>query len=135
MNSCTPCSRCFSSLSVVAEYLEVELVEISEEAAAADTKYILLYFYYGGMILTALKVLSKRNPPILKHTICSQLLYPQNYSRALYFFEVCITIPAQAVSHIMLEAYKKYHLVFLIGCGHKPKEQVAGEMHVLRGKR
>ena len=48
--------RCFSSASIVSEYLETEFVEISEEAAAADTKYILLYFYYGGMILTALKV-------------------------------------------------------------------------------
>ena len=96
---------------------------MSEEAAAADTKYILLYFYYGGMILTALKVLSLGELPSVQ--LSSRLLYPQNYSRALYFFEVCVTIPAQAVSHIMLEAYKKYHLVFLIGCGHKPKEQVA----------
>lgn len=57
-----------------------------------DTKYFLLYYYYGGMIYAALK----------------------NYDRALYFFEVAITTPALAVSHIMLEAYKKYILVSLI---------------------
>jgi hypothetical protein len=38
----------------------------------------------------------------------------KNYDRALYFFEVAITTPALAVSHIMLEAYKKYILVSLI---------------------
>lgn len=57
-----------------------------------DTKYFLLYYYYGGMIYTALK----------------------QYSQALYLFEVAVTTPAMAVSHIMLEAYKKYILVSLI---------------------
>ena len=38
----------------------------------------------------------------------------KNYDRAFYFFEVCMTIPAMALSHIMLEAYKKYILVSLI---------------------
>lgn len=38
----------------------------------------------------------------------------KNFDRALYFFEVAITTPAMAVSHVMLEAYKKYILVSLI---------------------
>lgn len=38
----------------------------------------------------------------------------KNYERALYFFEVCITTPAMAMSHIMLEAYKKFLMVSLI---------------------
>lgn len=38
----------------------------------------------------------------------------KNLDRALYFFEVVVTTPAMAVSHIMLEAYKKYILVSLI---------------------
>ncbi|MPC78361.1 COP9 signalosome complex subunit 3 [Portunus trituberculatus] len=38
----------------------------------------------------------------------------KNYERAQYFFRVCITTPALAVSHIMLEAFKKYILVSLI---------------------
>uniref|UniRef100_A0A182NJ47 COP9 signalosome complex subunit 3 n=1 Tax=Anopheles dirus TaxID=7168 RepID=A0A182NJ47_9DIPT len=58
----------------------------------ADTKYFLLYYYYGGMIYAAVK----------------------NYERALYFFEVAVSTPALAMSHIMLESYKKYILVSLI---------------------
>lgn len=38
----------------------------------------------------------------------------KKFDRALYFLEVVITTPAMAVSHIMLEAYKKYILVSLI---------------------
>lgn len=38
----------------------------------------------------------------------------KNYDRALYFFEVVVTVPAMVVSHIMLEAYKKYILVSFI---------------------
>ncbi|KAF4514256.1 UNVERIFIED_CONTAM: hypothetical protein B566_EDAN019543 [Ephemera danica] len=57
-----------------------------------DAEYFLRYYYYGGMIYTALK----------------------NLERAIYFYEVAVTTPALAVSHIMLEAYKKYILVSLI---------------------
>jgi COP9 signalosome complex subunit 3 len=60
--------------------------------AGFEAKYFLLYYYYGGMIYTALK----------------------KYERALYFFEVVVTTPSVAVSHIMLEAFKKYILVSLI---------------------
>lgn len=38
----------------------------------------------------------------------------KNYDRALYFFEVAVSTPAMAMSHIMLESYKKYILVSLI---------------------
>lgn len=38
----------------------------------------------------------------------------KNYDRALYYFEVAISTPAMAMSHIMLESYKKYILVSLI---------------------
>ena len=63
-----------------------------QQGSQAEAKYFLLYFYYGAMIYTALK----------------------KFERALYFLEVVITTPAMAVSHIMLEAYKKYILVSLI---------------------
>ena len=81
-------SKCFKP---ALEFLDVDITSISS-SSDEDTKYFLLYFYYGGMIYTALK----------------------NYDRALYFFEVCVTTPAMAVSHIMLEAYKKYTIVSLI---------------------
>lgn len=71
------------------EFLDVDITCIS---GIEDAKYLLLYYYYGGMIYTALK----------------------NYDRALYFYEVCVMTPAAAVSYIMLEAYKKYILVSLI---------------------
>ncbi|XP_030385340.1 COP9 signalosome complex subunit 3 [Scaptodrosophila lebanonensis] len=89
-------------------YLDTDITDISTVAAELknqqqqqqqhnvdannDAKYFLLYYYYGGMIYTAVK----------------------NYERALYFFEVCITTPAMAMSHIMLEAYKKFLMVSLI---------------------
>lgn len=82
-------SKCFKP-SI--EFLNIDVTSISNECGQQDSKYFLLYYYYGGMIYTALK----------------------NYERALYFFEVCITLPAMAVSHIMLEAYKKYILISLM---------------------
>ena len=44
---------------------------------------------------------------------CSKSLQflQQDYERALYYLEACVTIPAMVVSHIMLESYKKYLLV------------------------
>lgn len=82
-------SKCFKP---ALEFLDIDVTDISQEEGQFDPKYFLLYYYYGGMIYTALK----------------------NYDRALYFFEVCVTTPAMAVSYIMLEAYKKYILVSLI---------------------
>ncbi|CAK9806744.1 COP9 signalosome complex subunit 3 [Anthophora plagiata] len=82
-------SKCFKP---ALEFLDIDVTGISQEEGQFDSKYFLLYYYYGGMIYTALK----------------------NYDRALYFFEVCVTTPAMAVSYIMLEAYKKYILVSLI---------------------
>lgn len=82
-------SKCFKP---ALEFLDIDVTGINQEEGQFDSKYFLLYYYYGGMIYTALK----------------------NYDRALYFFEVCVTTPAMAVSYIMLEAYKKYILVSLI---------------------
>ncbi|XP_037820852.1 COP9 signalosome complex subunit 3-like [Lucilia sericata] len=92
-------SKCFR---VALKYLDVDITTISTSAETRgqnqtdvtnhDAKYFLLYYYYGGMIYTAIK----------------------NYERALYFFEVCISTPAMAMSYIMLEAYKKFILVSLI---------------------
>ncbi|KAJ8688230.1 hypothetical protein QAD02_024025 [Eretmocerus hayati] len=85
------CKLCLLAINFVPalEFLDVDITGISVED---DAKYFLLYYYYGGMIYTALK----------------------DFERGLYFFEVCVMTPASAVSHIMLEAYKKYILVSLI---------------------
>uniref|UniRef100_A0A8C6TTB0 COP9 signalosome complex subunit 3 n=1 Tax=Neogobius melanostomus TaxID=47308 RepID=A0A8C6TTB0_9GOBI len=73
-------------------FLEMDMMDICKENGAYDAKHFLCYYYYGGMIYTGLK----------------------NFERALYFYEQAITTPAMAVSHIMLESYKKYILVSLI---------------------
>lgn len=85
------CSKFFKP---ALKFLEIDITSIAatEEQQDTTTKYFLLYYYYGGMIYTALK----------------------DYDRALYFFEVAISTPASAMSHIMLEAYKKYILISLI---------------------
>lgn len=75
------------------QVLNRDITTISKEGGQNfDTKSFLLYYYYGGMVYAAVK----------------------NYERALYFFEIVITTPAMTVSHIMLEAYKKYILISLI---------------------
>ncbi|XP_045480449.1 COP9 signalosome complex subunit 3 [Harmonia axyridis] len=80
------------------DFLDIDITNICVEVSGStgghifDAKYFLLYYYYGGMIYLSLK----------------------NLDRALYFFEVAITTPAHAVSHIMLESYKKYILVSLL---------------------
>lgn len=71
--------------------LDVDVREINNEFGHFDAKYFLLYYYYGGMVYLAMK----------------------KYEEAYFFFQVCVTTPALAVSHIMLEAYKKYVLVSL----------------------
>ncbi|XP_018563269.1 COP9 signalosome complex subunit 3 [Anoplophora glabripennis] len=88
-------AKCFKP---ALELLDTDITGICQEISHNpngphfDAKYFLLYYYYGGMIYLAVR----------------------NLDRALYFFEVAITTPSHAVSHIMLEAYKKYILVSLL---------------------
>ncbi|UYV76389.1 COPS3 [Cordylochernes scorpioides] len=94
------CQLCLLAkcLKPALQYLEVDVDDVNRENGHYDSKHFLLYYYYGGMIYASLK----------------------KYERALYFFEVAITTPSMAVSHIMLEAYKKYILVALILHGKVP---------------
>lgn len=57
-----------------------------------DSRQVLLYFYYGAMILIVL----------------------ERYEEAILFFEHAITLPAARLSSIIVEALKKYILVSLI---------------------
>ena len=88
-------AKCFQP---ALEFLDVDITDVSKENGTYDAKHFLLYYYYGGMIYTALK----------------------NYTRAFYFYEIAVTTPSMAVSHIMLEAYKKYILLALILHGKIP---------------
>jgi len=89
-------SKCFSP---ALPFLDTDINLVCKENDRFDAVYLLLYYYYGGCIYSALK----------------------KFERALFFFEVCVTIPTAAVSHIMLEAYKKYQLVGLLVHLDKPK--------------
>jgi len=87
------CSKIFKP---ALPFLDVDVTDIvTTEDSNQDSRYFLLFYYYGGMIYTAMK----------------------NFKQALYFYEVAITTPALATSHIMLEAYKKYILVSIIETG------------------
>lgn len=87
------CSKLFKP---ALPFLNVDITDIVKtDDGNQDTKYFLLYYYYGGMIYTAVK----------------------NFKQAIYFFEVAITTPALAMSHIMLESYKKFILVSIIETG------------------
>lgn len=59
----------------------------------------MLYGYYGGMIYIGQK----------------------NWERAVKMFELTLTVPALALSAIMVEAYKKYILASLLGTGSVPQ--------------
>lgn len=72
--------------------LAIDVTDISKENGHFDVKYFLQYYYYGGIIYSAVK----------------------QFERALYFFQSALTTQSMAVSHIMIEAYKKYLLVSLI---------------------
>ncbi|KAJ3077541.1 hypothetical protein HK102_005160 [Quaeritorhiza haematococci] len=52
----------------------------------------LLYMYYGGMVYVGCKA----------------------FDRALDFFQLCVTAPAQVASAIQIEAYRKYVLVSIL---------------------
>ncbi|XP_002741557.1 COP9 signalosome complex subunit 3-like, partial [Saccoglossus kowalevskii] len=82
-------SKCFKP---ALPFLDVDITEISKEGGLYDATHFLCYYYYGGMIYTALK----------------------QWNKAIYYYEIAITTPSMAVSHIMLEAYKKFILVSLI---------------------
>lgn len=74
--------------------LDVDITDVLKENGQ-NAKHFLLYFYYGGMLYTALK----------------------KFERALFFFEAAVTVDSMVVSHIVLEAYKKRILVSLIAYG------------------
>ncbi|KAA0202632.1 hypothetical protein HAZT_HAZT011244 [Hyalella azteca] len=72
--------------------LDQQIMDVAKESEGVTVKQFLLYHYYGGMVYTAVK----------------------RYGRAHHFFKICISTPALAVSHIMMEAYKKYIIVSLL---------------------
>ena len=69
------------------------------DGAGASPRDYMLYGYYGGMIYIGQK----------------------NWERAVKMFELTLTVPALALSAIMVETYKKYILASLLGTGSVPQ--------------
>lgn len=103
-------------------------MDICKENGAYDAKHFLCYYYYGGMIYTGLKNFERAL--YFYEQVIERQPQPQSFIQSdsvdcvNWPLWLCgsgslprpqaITTPAMAVSHIMLEAYKKYILVSLI---------------------
>lgn len=82
------------NFTLALDVLERDILDIHKPAKGAfDAKYALAYFYYAGCVCAALKL----------------------YDEALFHLEQALTLPATAFSQIMIEAYKKFVLISLIG--------------------
>lgn len=84
--------------TVALPFLTTEISSIAPAETATTVEDVLLYLYYGGMVFTGLG----------------------QYQDAQDFFASAVSAPAQAVSAIAVEAYKKYVLVSLIAEGSVP---------------
>eukprot|EP00036_Acanthoecidae_sp_10tr_P001763 CAMPEP_0182931644 /NCGR_PEP_ID=MMETSP0105_2-20130417/29018_1 /TAXON_ID=81532 ORGANISM="Acanthoeca-like sp., Strain 10tr" /NCGR_SAMPLE_ID=MMETSP0105_2 /ASSEMBLY_ACC=CAM_ASM_000205 /LENGTH=433 /DNA_ID=CAMNT_0025070117 /DNA_START=43 /DNA_END=1344 /DNA_ORIENTATION=+ len=97
---------------VLRQVLDVDIVYFgdgTDESYRLPITCLLLYYYYGGAAYLSLK----------------------QYDRAMQFFSVVISAPAEQVSSIMIEAYKKYVLTSLLHYG-KMVELPSYASHALR---
>ena len=80
--------------------LNTSIYTVEPRRTGLRTKEMLLYFYYGGMVYTSIKL----------------------YKKATEFFLNCVTCPSKVLSAIAIEAYKKYYLTSLLAYGKSPPE-------------
>lgn len=86
-------------LNPALKFLEIDYTEIRKsDEKDEDVKQVLLFYYYGGLIYLAVK----------------------QFDKASLFFEVVLTMPANVVSPIMQETYKKQIILSLITTGKIP---------------
>jgi len=89
-------AKCFNP---ALEFLDIDYTEIkTTDVAADDVKQVLSFYYYGGLIYAAVK----------------------NFERASHYFEIVLTIPANVITPIMQETYKKFILVNVLLNGKLP---------------
>jgi COP9 signalosome complex subunit 3 len=87
------------NFTLALELMTHEILDINKpQNLSFDPKYFLSYFYYTACVHSAMK----------------------QYDSALFYFEQALTIPASALSQIMIEAYKKFLLISLISKGKLP---------------
>lgn len=76
------------------DILNFDILEVNDRYQVKIAP-VLQYFYYGGLVYTGLK----------------------DWKRALYFFQLAITVPSDVVSMVSVESYKKYALVSVLCSG------------------
>ncbi|KAJ3214855.1 hypothetical protein HDU67_001120 [Dinochytrium kinnereticum] len=81
--------------NVARSIIDIDISDIKKSRFELRIQDYLLYFYYGGIIYTHLKI----------------------YTRAQEFFELCFSTPSHAVSLIQIEAYRKCLLMHFIATG------------------
>ena len=87
------------NFTIALNLISVEILDIHKpHNSTFDSKYLLSYFYYAGCIQATMK----------------------QYQAAVFFLEQVLTVPAVAVSQIMIESYKKILLIGLISKGKLP---------------
>lgn len=83
-------ARCYHACMPV---LDDDIVHLyTSDGKSDDVLPVLTYYYYGGLAYAAM----------------------QRFERALQFFSVTVSVPADAISAVMVEAYTKYTLVSLL---------------------
>ncbi|KAG0266308.1 COP9 signalosome complex subunit 3 [Mortierella polycephala] len=78
--------------------IDSDISDVNPVQTHINYKDFLLYHYYGGMIYAYLK----------------------NFERAVEFFKLAVSAPAEVASAIQIEAYKKYILTSLLHYGKVP---------------
>ncbi|KAJ3097661.1 COP9 signalosome complex subunit 3 [Phlyctochytrium planicorne] len=82
-------------LRAVKQLLDLDLSYIAKDHWDIKTKDFLLYCYYGGNVYVGLK----------------------EYSRAIELYELCLITPANAISSIQIEAYRRLLLTKIVESG------------------
>lgn len=97
--------------TVMLPILAIDISVLNPREMANDVEDVLLYLYYGGMVYMGLR----------------------RFREAQDMFVAAISAPANVLSAIVLEAYKKYVLVSLIVDGKQPSLPKRTATQVARG--
>ncbi|KAF9581828.1 COP9 signalosome complex subunit 3 [Lunasporangiospora selenospora] len=101
------------SVKDILPILDSDISDVDPQQTHINYKDFLLYHYYGGMIYS----------------------YVRKFDRAVEFFKLTVSAPAEVASAIQIEAYKKYVLTSLLQHGrvvHLPKFTANAVTRVLK---
>lgn len=84
------------NLTPALELLSHEILDLNKpQSSSFDARYLLSFFYYAGCVHAAMK----------------------QFDQALFYFEQAVSVPATALSQIMIDSYKKLVIVSLLSKG------------------